>query len=260
MNGSRYPLNQTVAIDAPGAGAMGAYLARPDTAPARGAVLVGMELFGLSAHVRDVCDRLAGAGYLAIAPDFYHRTSPGIELPADEQGRARGFELLNQLTRSQTIDDIGATLHWINANAETDLAAMVGLSVGGHLAYLAATEFDLPAVSIFYGGWIPTTDLPLSRPVPTLAGTPRITGHVQMFLGTDDPLIPATQRRQIDQALSAAGIDHELIEYPGVGHGFLCDRRPSFHPEAANDAWNRLLRLLDKSRRRRTSAQAAPTG
>lgn len=43
-------------------------------------------------------------------------------------------------------------LHWINANAETDLAAMVGLSVGGHLAYLAATEFDLPAVSIFYGG------------------------------------------------------------------------------------------------------------
>ncbi len=99
MNASRYPLSQTVAIDVPDDGAMSAYLARPDTAPARGAVLVG----------------------------------------------------------------------W-------DCSAFV---------------------SIFYGGWIPTRDLPLSRPAPTLAGTPRITGHVQMFLGTDDPLIPAAQRRQI---------------------------------------------------------------
>lgn len=68
-----------------------------------------------------------------------------------------------------------------------------------------------------------------------------------MFVGCNDPIVPAEHRRQITDALTDAGTDHQLIEYPGVGHGFLCDRRASFHPEAANDAWNRLLRFLEQS-------------
>ncbi|GIH46652.1 carboxymethylenebutenolidase [Microbispora rosea] len=54
-------------------------------------VVVAMELFGVSAHVRDVCERLAADGYLALAPDLYHRDAPGIELPHDAAGRERGF-------------------------------------------------------------------------------------------------------------------------------------------------------------------------
>jgi len=123
---------------------------------------------------------------------------------------------------------------------------MVGLSVGGHIAYLAATRFSLPAVAIFYGGWIPTTDITISQPEPTITATAHISGRVQMFVGSDDPIIPAEQRHQITDALTTAGVDHRLIEYPGVGHGFLCDRRASFHPEAANDASNRLLRFLER--------------
>lgn len=241
---SCYTLSESVHIDVPDSTPMPAYVTRPDSsAHPRGAVIVGMELFGVSAHVRDICDRLAADGYLAVAPDCYHRSAPGIELAADERGRARGFDLLQQLTRAQALEDIGATMKWIAAQ-HLDLAAMVGLSVGGHLAYLAATHFEIPAVAIFYGGWLPTTDLAIGQPEPTIAATARIRGRVQLFVGNDDPIVPAAHRREISAALRTAGVDHQLIEYPGVGHGFLCDRRPSFDAEAANDAWNRLLSFI----------------
>lgn len=246
MTGRRYCLSESIYIDVPGSTSMAAYLARPDGTHARASVIVGMELFGVTAHVRDICDRLAAHGYAAIAPDFYHRTCPGIELAADAHGRERGFELLQQLTRTQALDDLAATIEWVAVN-RAPLAGVVGLSLGGHLAYLAATQFELPAVAIFYGGWIPTTDITISQPEPTIAATAQIGGRVQMFVGCNDPIVPAEHRRQITDALTAAGTDHQLIEYPGVGHGFLCDRRASFHPEAANDAWNRLLRFLEQS-------------
>jgi carboxymethylenebutenolidase len=245
MSDSEYSLTQSVLIDVPGSDSMSAYFARPVAEELRGTVIIGMELFGVTAHVRDVCDRLAARGYAALAPDFYHRTAPGTELPANEYGRKRGFELLEQLTRQQALDDLTATIAWLAGQA-APLVGMVGLSVGGHLAYLAATHLDLPAAAIFYGGWIPTTDISVSRPEPTIADTAQIVGRVQIFVGSDDPIVPAEHRRQITDALTGAGVKHELIEYPGVGHGFLCDRRASYDPEAATDAWNRLLLFLDR--------------
>src|ERR1700730_9819794 len=78
---------------------MGAYLARPAVSGPFPGVLVAMELFGVDAAVRDVCDRLAGLGFVALAPDLHHRTAPGAELPRDPAGRERGFELLGLMTR-----------------------------------------------------------------------------------------------------------------------------------------------------------------
>jgi len=119
-----------------------------------------------------------------------------------------------------------------------------GLSVGGHVAYLAATEFDLPAAAAAYGGWLPTTDIPLSRPEPTLARTPQITGRVLFLVGEEDQVVPPEHRRDIAQALRAAGMRHEIITYPGVAHGFLSDRRATYNPTAAHDAWRRVQDLL----------------
>ncbi len=243
MTASAYCLTETVRIPMPGAAPMPGYLARPATAEPSAAVIVGMELFGVSAHVRDVCDRLAGLGYLAIAPDLYHRSAPGIELPEDEQGRVRGFELLAQLTRARVLTDITATIKHL-ADYDTPLAGMVGLSVGGHVAYLAAAHLDIPATAVFYGGWIPTTDITISQPEPTIAATAGITGRVLMIIGDQDALIPPDQRRQLADALRTTGVEHKLIEYPGAGHGFLSDRRTSHHPTAARDAWTHLERFL----------------
>lgn len=222
---------------------MNCYLARPVGSGAFPGVLVGMELFGVSGHVRDVCDRLAGLGYLALAPDLYHRSAPGIELPEDAEGREQGFALLNQLTREQALTDVAAGLGYLHA-AGCARIGMVGLSVGGHVAYLAASALDLQAIAVAYGGWIPTTDIPLSRPNPTLAATPGITGAVLFLVGENDQLIPPDHRQAIDEALASAGIRHDVVQYPATGHGFLSDRRAAYQPAAAEDAWQRIGTLL----------------
>ncbi len=222
---------------------MSAYVAQPAEDQARSAVIVAGELFGVSAHVRDVCERLAQLGYLALAPDLYHRTAPRIELAHDAAGRERGFELLRQMTRDEVIDDVRAAIEHVRARG-VDRVGMVGLSVGGHVAYLAATALDLAAVAVLYGGWIPTTDIPLSRPEPTLTRTRAISARMLILVGENDHIVPRVQRQAIGDALRTAGVRHELIEYPGAPHGFLCDRRDSYDAAAAEDAWRRIETLL----------------
>lgn len=222
---------------------MRGYLARPARPGPSPGVLVGMELFGISGHVREVCDRLAGLGYVVLAPDLYHRSAPGIELPENAEGREQGFALLRDLTREQALADVAAGFDYLRA-AGCARVGIVGLSVGGHVAYVAASALDLPAVAIAYGGWIPTTDIPLSQPEPTLAVTPGISGRVLFLVGENDPLIPAEDCRVIAGALRDAGIRHELVRYPGAAHGFLSDRRDSYRSGAAEDAWQRISELL----------------
>ena len=222
---------------------MGGHLAHPAEPGTYPGVIVGMELFGVSAHVRDVCERLAAMGYRALAPDLYHRVAPGTEFPEDAGGRERAFEALHTLTREDALSDVRAARGHLVA-AGCPRVAMVGLSAGGHVAYLAATELDLSAVVVAYGGWLTSTGIALSRPAPTLSRTPGITAPLLLLYGQEDPVIPAGDRREITAALRAAGKRHELVEYPGVGHGFLSERRASHDPDAAEDAWERIGRLL----------------
>lgn len=236
-------LTHTTEIDGDGGASMGGYVARPAAHAPRPGVIVAGELFGLSAHVRDVCERLAGLGYHALAPDLHHRTAPGVELPHDAAGRERGMELLGQMTRENVLADLRTALRCLEEQCG-DRVGMVGLSAGGHIAYLAATELDLAAVAVLYGGWIPTTEIPLSRPEPTLARTPTITARVLFLVGENDHVVPPEHREAIAGALRVAGIRHELVEYPGVPHGFLCDRRDTYDPAAAEDAWRRIKNLL----------------
>jgi len=222
---------------------MGGYVARPTGPAPFPGVVVAMELFGLSAHVREVCEQLADLGFVVLAPDLYHRTAPGVELAEDVAGRERGFELLHQQTREQVLRDVGAAIDRLHADGSAAVG-MVGLSVGGHVAYLAATEFDLPTVVVVYGGWLPTTDIPLGRPEPTLARTPKITCRLLVLVGEEDQVVPPEHRREIAQALRATGVRHEIITYPGVAHGFLSGRRATHNPAAAHDTWRRVQDLL----------------
>jgi carboxymethylenebutenolidase len=97
---------------------------------------------------------------------------------------------------------------------------------------------------VLYGGWLPGTDIPMSQPTPTLDLTPGITGRILYLAGEDDALIDAGQREQIRTALAAAGVDHELVSYPGVGHAFFWPGTPPFNREARDDAWRRIVELL----------------
>ncbi|WP_211326134.1 dienelactone hydrolase family protein [Thermosporothrix hazakensis] len=230
-----------------GASAMGAYLAYPQDLENAPGVIVGFELFGLTAYVRTLVDRLAQLGYVALAPDFYHRSSPGVELEATAEGRARGFELLHQLTRQQALHDVQAAITYLRTKKKCTRVGIMGLSVGGHIAYLAATQLDLQATVAFYPGWLPTQDIPLSRPTPTLALTPGIAernGYLLLLVGEQDPLIPAEQRDLIARELRESGVRHELVVYPDTSHRFFYEAGESFCQEVAVDAWRRVREVL----------------
>src|SRR4051794_21644282 len=240
-------LTDRIAIPVPGADApLTAYRARPRDAAGHHGVVVAHELFGVTDHVRDVAARLAALGLTAVAPDLHHRTEPGVELAHDDDGRRHGFALLERMTRAGALADMAAAAQRLRDDGCERVSA-VGLSMGGHVAYLAATEVDLDTVVVAYGGWIPTTDIPLSRPEPTVALTPSIRAQVLLLQGGADHAVDPEQRAAVAGALRAAGVRHEVVEYPGVAHGFLCDRRDTYDAAAADDAWRRIEALLAAS-------------
>lgn len=224
---------------------MQAHLARPAPGHAPTGVIVAHELFTVNPDIRGVADDLAEAGFLAIAPEFYHRGAPpGRWLERDDNGRQEGFRYLNQLGRQQALDDVAAAIGWLNPQPGIERIAMVGFSAGGHLSYLAACRLPVSRTAVLYGGWLPTGDIPMGQPSPTLELTPGISGRILYLVGEDDALITAAQRNQIRVALQAAGIDHELITYPGTAHAFFWPGTPAFSRPARDDAWSRILTML----------------
>jgi carboxymethylenebutenolidase len=222
-----------------------AYLARPAGDPAPTGVIVAHELFGVNPDIRGVADDLAAAGYLAVAPEFYHRDAPpGRWLERDDAGRQEGFGYLHRLGRDQALADVAAALEWLKAQPGIERVAVVGFSAGGHLSYLAACRLPVSRTAVLYGGWLPSTDIPMSQPNPTLELTPGITGRLLYLVGSDDALIDAAQREQIRAALAAAGVSHEIVSYPGVGHAFFWAGTPPYDAAARDDAWGRVLALL----------------
>lgn len=227
---------------------MAAYLARPATPGRYPNVLVGFELFGVAEYVRGVAERLARLGYNALAPDFYHRLGRHIELTEDAEGRSRGFELLGSIQRDGVRRDAQAAITYLTKEVGgSNRAAMLGLSVGGHIAYYVATQMPLAALIVCYPGWLTGTDIPLSQPEPTLALTSRIAefGTPVLFLvGDRDQLVTGEHRDKISRHLQDAGVHHELVVYPDTPHGFLCPERDTYRPIAAEDAWARMTTLL----------------
>ena len=101
---------ERVEITVEGGGVMGGYLARPVEGTSHPAVLVFMEIFGVNSHIRDVTERIAGEGYVALAPDYFHRSGPGVELAYDDDGMAEGMKLLGALQADEMILDARAAL------------------------------------------------------------------------------------------------------------------------------------------------------
>jgi carboxymethylenebutenolidase len=237
--------NQEIKLSVADGTTMQAYLARPAGDHASTGVIVAHELFAVNPDIRRVADDLAAAGYLTLAPEFYHRDAPpGRWLERDEAGREEGFRYLNGLARQQALDDTAACIDWLNAQLSVERVAMIGFSAGGHLSYLAACRLPVSRTAVLYGGWLPTTDIPMSRPSPTLDLTPGISGRILYLVGEDDALIDAGQRRQIGDALRAAGTDHEMISYPGAAHAFFWPGTQAFNQAARDDAWLRIIAML----------------
>lgn len=219
-----------------------AYLAEPQGSGPWPGVMVFQEVFGVNAHIRAVTERVAQLGYVAIAPALYQRQAPGFEVgytPAElEQGRT----YKNQTTAAELLSDTQATLAYLHQKANTKAAyGTIGFCFGGHVAYLAATLPEIKATASFYGAGIAT--MTPGGGSPTLSLTPNIQGVVYAFFGTQDALIPPTDVEQIETALSIHQIQHQVFSYP-ADHGFFCDQRASYQPEAAVHAWQQVQQLF----------------
>jgi carboxymethylenebutenolidase len=243
-------VSQQVDIEVDGSTPMTVYLARPVGSEGYPAVLVGAELWGLTEDVRAIVDQVAALGYVAIVANLYHRSGPetAAGLVESAANRERAFELLGQLTRDDVEADLRAALGYVRehvgAGAKT---GVLGFSLGGHIAYFAASRLDLAAAAIFYPGWLPSAGTALSRPEPLLDATGDIAERdvrMLMFLAELDHVIDAEQRERIGAALTAAGVRHELVVYPGAKHAFFFPGREPYDKAAAEDSWRRTVDLF----------------
>lgn len=241
---------ETQSVRIPGAEAeFGGYLARPEGAEARPAVLVFMEIFGINAYIRGVVERIAAQGYVALAPDTFHRTGPGMELTYDETGLVEGRKHLAALKAHQVLQDVGAALDFLDARDDVTAGrGAVGFCIGGHVAYLAATTGRLAATASFYGGGLAAAHGLGGSPAPApLSLADGLQGRLLCLFGAQDPLIPPADVQAVEQALGAAGVDGEVHVYDGATHGFFCDQRDSYDPVASEDAWRRVTRLFSEN-------------
>ncbi len=223
---------------------MGGYLARPEGDGPFPGVIVWMEIFGVNAHIRDVTERVASEGYVALAPDFFHRSLPGVELEYDENGMAQGMKALGSLDADEMIADAKAALATLRARPETtDKVGAMGFCIGGHMTYLTACETDVAAAASFYGGGIAAPQGPGGKD-STLSRTAKISGHLLCLFGGKDLLIPPDQVTAIRASLGKAGTRHEVVIYEPADHGFFCDQRATHHEASAKDAWSRVKTLF----------------
>jgi carboxymethylenebutenolidase len=200
-----------------------AWLAGP-TGPARGAVVVLQEIFGLNSHIRAVTDRFAAEGYLAIAPALFDRVRRDVQLgySPDEVEEGRGY--MRQLVQEKVSLDILAS---INVVKHAGQVAAVGYCWGGTQAYVAACDLPVSAAVAYYGSAI----------VNKLDHRPKV--PVLYHFGARDKSIPP---EAIEQIRSADG-GGQIHVYP-ADHGFNCDQRGAYDAESAALAYTRTLQFL----------------
>ncbi|RPH45752.1 MAG: dienelactone hydrolase family protein [Burkholderiales bacterium] len=200
--------------------AVRAFVARPEGDP-KGCVVVAQEIFGVNDHIRWViAEQYARAGYLAVAPAFFDRIEPDVELGYTPEGTARGRALVDALGLDAPLRDIRAAAQQIGHGLPV---GVVGYCWGGTVAYLAATRLGLPAVG-YYGG----------RTAPFLHE--RLQAPAMLHFGEHDKLITMDTVRRISTAHPAL----PCHVYP-AGHGFNRFGHPDWHAESADTALARTL-------------------
>lgn len=220
------------------------YRAMPATGGPFPVVLVAAEIFGLNHYIKDVCRRLAKAGYYAIVPDLYTRKADLTKFSS----MAEIQPIVNTKYDTELVADYDATVAFAQASgkADTGRMAITGFCRGGRttLVYSAANP-KLKAAVPWYGPvggatneYVPKTamDRVAEIKVPVLG-----------LYGAKDAGIPVEGVEKFFAALKAAGTPAELVVYPDAGHGFHADFRPDNYRKAdAEDGWNRMLAWFRK--------------
>jgi carboxymethylenebutenolidase len=220
-----------------------AYMAR--TGSADGAqIVIYPDVRGLHPFYKDLAVRFAEVGVNALAIDYFGRT-------AGVGARDESFEYMPHVQQMQMpsfFEDVKAALAYLRRDGGAKRATfVVGFCMGGSLSLLTGTEpFDPSGLIAFYAG--------LSRARAGSRGTPleladQIHYPVLGMFGGADPGIPVSEVEQLDKQLDKAGVEHEIVIYPGAPHSFF-DRKYEEFAEASADAWRRMLNFVDTHKKK----------
>lgn len=193
-------------------------------------LVVVHESWGLNGQIRETAKKLARQGYVAIVPDLYHG-----KVASDPE---RAHELSRALDQPEAMKDLLAAIAWLRAQPRSSKGkiGVIGFCMGGSLAQgLAMRSPEVLATAMFYGG--PETD-----PVKLAS----LHGPLMAHFGAEDDGIPVARVEEFRAGLRKAGKTAEVFVYPGAGHAFMHEGRPSYQPDASRQAWARTLAFLQK--------------
>ena len=218
-----------------------AYRAAPEGKSGLPVILVLSEIFGVHAHIADVCRRFAKLGYLAIAPELFVR-----------QGDAKSYteiaklmsEVISKVPDAQVMNDLDATVAWAKgAGGDVDRLGVTGFCWGGRITWLYTAHNPRVKAGVAWYGRLVGADSALQPKHPVdVAG--RLSGPVLGLYGGADTGIPLETVDKMKAALAsgnAAAKQSEFVVYPDAPHAFHADYRPSYRKEAAEDGWKRAV-------------------
>jgi carboxymethylenebutenolidase len=212
-----------------------AWLAQPAGEKPKRAIMVFPEIFGVNAHIRDVTDRFAAIGFSALSPELFHRTAPPQwECSYSDFATARTH--MQAVTEPNLESDVKATYNWLKSNtAAGGNIACVGYCMGGRISFLANSAVSLKAAISYYGGNMPGL----------LHRTMHLSAPMLLFWGELDSHIPAEHRNQVMSAMREAKKDYIDVVFSYADHGFFCDARQSYQPNAARLSWDLVQSFLN---------------
>lgn len=226
-----------VKINTHDGGIMGGYMARPQSEPAPGLIII-QEIFGVNNAMRVACDDFTDEGYLTLAPDLFWRLEPGIELPYTDNGRQTAFAHWQAFNQEAGVSDLISACEFLKQHEGcSGKIALVGFCLGGQMGMLAASQHQVDAVISFYG----------VRPLEYMDLFRTLNCPLQFHAGDNDQHVPVDVVKQI-QAAAEEKADADIFVYQGAAHGFFNKARvdEAYHPEAAKLANERVLELLGK--------------
>jgi len=216
---------------------IGLYVSAPEAPGSYPAVLVLQEIFGVNSYVRSIADRVAAEGYVAVAPDLFHRQGDRWEGRYDDWGPA--LDHMHKFDDEVALKDLDPVIAAVRARADVreGRVGVLGFCLGGRLAYSIACTKDVRTSVAFYGVGIP------GAPLKKTAG---LACPLLLFFAEKDQHAPVTDAAIIEKALAEHGKSAEIAICPGVDHGFFNNEREAFDPATAAVAWARTLGFFDR--------------
>jgi len=235
-------------------GPMQAYVATPDGDGPHPGVLVLQEAFGVNRYLQGVAAHLAEAGFVAFAPELFHRSGSRVLVPYDDIGAA--IDIFARIDNAAIETDIAAAVAALRARPDVDPTriGVVGFCMGGFSAILAGLTTDVRSVVAFYPGGLVHVR-PRLKLTPLVSRMHELRPATLCLFGGEDQGIPAADVTAIREALDRSGAHHEVVVYPGAKHGFHTeDRATAYDACSAEQAWQRALSWFERSLAPRMSA------